>query len=85
MPMPKNILIREIFGVITVVFYQFVPTILMMKSKWGQNLIEKVGKIRFYILVFLILGMASLPIKLVLRWLFQLKYIIAMPEFELNL
>ena len=36
-------------------------------------------------MVFLALSMASLPIKMVLRWLFDLKYIIALPELELNL
>ena len=37
------------------------------------------------IFIFLVLSMATLPIKMYLRWLFNLKYIIAMPEFELNL
>jgi hypothetical protein len=32
----------------------------------------------------LMLFMASLPIKMVLRWVFNLKYIIAIPEYFLN-
>ncbi|MDH5580467.1 MAG: hypothetical protein OEY33_01040 [Bdellovibrionales bacterium] len=84
-PMPGNIIIREILGIILVGIYQFVPGFIWAKTQHGKNLIEKIGYIRFCILVFLALGMASLPIKMVLRWLFNLKYIIAMPEFELNL
>lgn len=83
--LPKNILLREWFGIFLVALYQTVPTLIWAKTKHGLGLIEKVGKIRFYILVFLVLGMGSLPIKMFLRWLFGLKYVIAMPEFELNL
>jgi hypothetical protein len=28
--------------------------------------------------------MLSLPIKMVLRWMFNLKYIVSIPEFSLN-
>ena len=47
--------------------------------------IEKTGYIRYYIYVYLAVIMAMLPVKMVLRWLFSLKYIIALPEWELNL
>ena len=35
--------------------------------------------------VFLFLMMMSLPIKMLLRWLFNLKYIVAIPEFFFNI
>lgn len=47
--------------------------------------IEKSGYIRYYIYAYLVIIMALLPIKMILRWLFSLKYIIALPEWELNL
>lgn len=84
-PMPGNILVREFLGVIVTVLYFVIPTYFMTVSKWGKNLLFKMGYIRFYVFVFLILTMTSLPIKMYLRWFFNLKYIIAMPEFELNL
>jgi hypothetical protein len=54
-------------------------------SEGLMNLQVKMGMIRFYIMMILILGMASLPVKMFLRWTITLKYIIAMPEFEFNL
>lgn len=84
-PMPGNMYVREFFGIILTFVYIGVAPIAIAKSKWGKKIIEGVGQIRYYILIFLILGMASLPIKMVLRWLFSLKYIVALPELELNL
>ena len=82
--LPKNIFLREIFGIIFVGLY-FVGTIPLITKKWGRNYINRMGSIRYYIMVFLLLGMALLPLKMYLRWFFTLKYILAMPEFELNL
>lgn len=82
--LPKNIFLREIFGIIFVGLY-FVATIPLITKKWGRNYINRMGSIRYYIMVFLLLGMALLPLKMYLRWFFTLKYILAMPEFELNL
>ncbi len=83
--MPKNIFVREILGIILTVGYIVVLPILSLKTKFGKEMLEKIGAIRYYIVVFLAISMCSLPIKMVLRWLFSLKYIIALPEIELNL
>lgn len=80
---PQNILVREIFGIIFLLVY-FVFSIPLITKKWGQKYLEKMGTIRYYIFIFLILSMAFLPLKMYLRWFFTLKYIVAMPEFELN-
>lgn len=85
MSMPKNILVRESLGILLSLAYVFGLPPLMAKCKQGKKLIEDMGYIRFYILVFLFLSMTSLPIKMVLRWAFSLKYIVALPEWELNL
>jgi hypothetical protein len=45
---------------------------------------QRMGLIRFMLMANLMLFMASLPIKMVLRWVFNLKYIIAIPEWFLN-
>jgi hypothetical protein len=84
-PMPKNILVREIFGIVLSLGYMLAIPPLIAKSKWGKEFISKSGQIRYYILIILFLGMTSLPIKMVLRWLIDLKYVIALPELELNL
>lgn len=84
MGLPKNIFVREIFGIIVTFFYM-IGIIPLITKKWGHKYLSRMGTIRYYIMIILILGMMSLPIKMYLRWFFNLKYIIAMPEFELNL
>jgi hypothetical protein len=44
----------------------------------------RMGFIRYMVMINLLLLMASLPIKMVLRWLWNLKYIVAIPEYFLN-
>lgn len=82
--LPKNIVLREIAGLIALGLYLGAIPAFITK-KWGANLRSQMGHIRYYLMIFLVLGTASLPIKMYLRWFFTLKYIIAMPEFELNL
>jgi hypothetical protein len=45
----------------------------------------RMGFVRFFILVTLIQFMACLPIKMLLRWSFNLKYIVFIPEYFLNI
>jgi hypothetical protein len=45
----------------------------------------KLGPARSGVFVMLLLCMMALPIKMVLRWLFNLKYIVAMPEIFFNI
>ena len=42
------------------------------------------GFIRFMLMSNLLLLMISLPLKMVLRWTVNLKYIISIPEYFLN-
>ena len=51
-----------------------VPQVLT--SRWASS--------AYMVLANLLLFMASLPIKMVLRWSFNLKYLIAIPEYFLN-
>ena len=45
----------------------------------------RMGFIRFFLLVTLMQFMAALPIKMVLRWMFNLKYIVYFPEIFFNI
>jgi hypothetical protein len=83
--MPENMFVREFLGIILSLAYMLVLPPLMGMCSYGKKMIEGVGQMRFYIFVVLFLLMMSLPIKMVLRWLFALKYIVALPELELNL
>jgi hypothetical protein len=82
--MPANPFIREFFGFV-VVFAYFLALPPLFAKKWFSGFYATLGPVRFHVMIFLLLSMASLPIKMVLRWLFNLKYIIGIPEYFFNI
>ena len=50
-----------------------------------RSAIAKLGPARYYISVFLFLSMMSLPMKMLARWIFNLKYVVAIPEIFFNI
>ncbi len=82
--MPDNIFIREFLGIFLVLGYFIAGTWLLAK-KVMPNMLKQMGAPRFYIMVSLLLLMAALPIKMVLRWTINLKYIVAIPEWFFNI
>ena len=82
--MPKFWLLREAFGIVLVLVYLFVLPVVLAKSAF-KVYYEKMGSTRYYVGAFLFLSMMSLPAKMVLRWLFNLKYIVSIPEFFFNI
>ena len=62
----------------------FVTPIILAKT-WLKNYFEKIGPIRYTSLMLFGLTMLGLPIKMYLRWIFNLKYIIAIPEWFFNI
>jgi hypothetical protein len=82
--LPKNPLIREMFGFLIVLgYFLLIPPLLA--KKWFKGFYTTLGPIRFHVMTFLLLCMAALPIKMVLRWLFNLKYIVGIPEYFFNI
>jgi len=93
--------VRELPGILIVVFYIGVlPGILAMTRKtWTfkigsrtlsmtfglRKYFEKLGPWRYSIFVMLLLCMIALPIKMVLRWTLNLKYIVSLPEIFFNI
>jgi hypothetical protein len=75
---------REFLGILLVLGYIVVlPGVL---TRWGlKKYYEKMGPWRYAIFVMLLLSMMALPIKMLLRWLLNLKYIVAMPEIFFNI
>ena len=82
--LPANWFVREIFGILFVLVYVFALPVVLAKTMF-KSYLEKLGAPRYYVTVFLFLMMMSLPIKMLLRWLFNLKYIVAIPEFFFNI
>jgi hypothetical protein len=81
---PSNWFVREIFGIVLVLAYVFVLPVVLAKS-WFKRYYEKLGPARYYVAAFLFVTMLSLPTKMLLRWIFNLKYIVAIPEFFFNI
>jgi hypothetical protein len=82
--LPQHWFVRELFGILLVVGYLFVLPVVLART-WLRKYYEKMGPPRYYVGVFLFLMMLSLPIKMLLRWIFNLKYIVAIPEFFFNI
>jgi hypothetical protein len=78
------ILQREAPGLILVLAYLLVLPPLLAATVFRKFFV-RMGFIRYFIMINLLLFMASLPIKMVLRWAFNLKYIVAIPEYFFNI
>lgn len=96
MPLPKApqdaglltqivwIVFRESPGILLTLGY-FVVLPPVMAITIFRRYFERMGFIRFMVMSNLLLFMALLPIKMILRWTINLKYIISIPEYLLNL
>ena len=93
-----NMFVRELPGILLVLLYVGVLPGLLAHSRREVKLpggvrfnlglrkyYEKMGPWRYSVFVILVLMMFSLPIKMVLRWTLNLKYIVALPEIFFNI
>jgi len=76
--------VRELPGLLFVVVYLFVLPPVLAKTIF-RGFFIRMGFVRYMMLITLIQFMAALPIKMVLRWAFNLKYIVFIPEFFFNI
>ena len=83
--LPDHWFKREVFGIIATVFYICVLPVVMLKTKFFSKLKLDLGSARYYTFMLLFLSMMSLPIKMVLRWTLNLKYIVAIQEYFFNI
>ena len=82
--LPSNWFIREIFGILLVLFYVFALPVILAKGML-KAYYAKLGAPRYYVTVLLFLSMMSLPLKMLARWIFNLKYVVAIPEIFFNI
>ena len=82
--LPDNPLVREAPGIIALLAYLLVLPGLLAKTVM-KKFFQQMGFARFSVLVMLLQFMALLPIKMLLRWFFNLKYLIAIPEAFFNI
>jgi Cytochrome b(C-terminal)/b6/petD len=77
------ILGREAPGIIALLVY-FVGLPPLMAVTVFRSFFVRMGFFRYMLMSNLLLFMVALPLKMILRWSFNLKYIVAIPEFFLN-
>ncbi len=79
-----NPVVRELPGLVLLFAYLFlIPPILARTVL--RSFFIKMGFARFMVLVVLMLFMAALPIKMILRWTLNLKYVVYFPEIFFNI
>jgi len=79
-----TILAREWLGILLTLAYLFVLPPIMAATIF-RKFFTRMGFLRYMVLANLMLFMMSLPIKMVLRWAINLKYIVAIPEWFFNI
>jgi hypothetical protein len=79
------ILMRESPGIFLCLLYFILTPLILSRFSLFKKLITQGGLLRYSVMVGLLLFMASLPIKMVLRWTLNLKYIVAIPEYFFNI
>src|SRR6266404_2173105 len=82
--LPDKWYVRELPGIIVVLAYLFLLPPLLARTIM-RGFFVRMGFIRFFLLVSLLQFMAALPLKMILRWAINLKYVVYIPEFFFNI
>ena len=78
-----TILLREAPGLVLLGAYLLLLPPLLAVTVF-RKFFAQMGFVRYMIMANLMLLMLTLPLKMILRWTLNLKYIISIPEFSLN-
>ena len=81
--LPDSILLREIWGILVLLGYFLILPPLLAKTVL-KDMYARLGAARYSVFIVLIIVALTLPIKMYLRWIFNLKYIISIPEYFFN-
>ena len=84
MPLPDHPILRESIGILFTIFWMFFLPIILGRTIL-RRMLDQLGSWRFYIMAIHLVVMGLLPLKMVFRWLLNLKYFVYLPEFNLNL
>jgi hypothetical protein len=63
----------------------FIGLPLLLGRTSAKKLRASLGRVRYWVFMFYVMVMFLVPIKMILRWLFNLKYFISLPGINLNL
>ncbi len=81
---PTAFYTRELWGFLAVIFYMGILPVILAATVF-KKLFRELGALRFGLVVNLGLLMAALPIKMILRWTLNLKYVVYLPEIKMNI
>jgi hypothetical protein len=85
-PRPADPLIREAPGIVLLLgYFLILPKLLekpLMRVLYGGN---RQHLVRFHVMMHLLLWFGLIPIKMLLRWTVNLKYIVGIPEWFFNI
>jgi len=79
-----GILLREVPGILLVGAYLGVLPVMLARTLFKKKY-QEIGIARYAVMSILFLLMFSVPIKMLLRWIFVIKYIVAIPEYSFNI
>jgi hypothetical protein len=82
--LPSTPLIREFVGIALVAAWVLILPVVLAKTIM-RRMYEQMGLLRFGFMSIHLVVLGLLPLKMVLRWVFTLKYFVSLPEFNLNL
>ena len=82
--LPHNIFLRELWGFLSLFCYFGLLPLILAKTAL-KDVYQKLGNLRYSIFIILLLMSIGLPLKMFLRWTFNIKYIVAIPEFFFNI
>jgi Cytochrome b(C-terminal)/b6/petD len=82
--MPTQWYIRELPGLLMAGAFMLLGPLILAKTVL-KDLFKKLDIVRFSVVAVLMLFMISMPIKMLGRWLINLKYVIYIPEYFVNI
>jgi len=82
-PRPDNIVLRELPGLVALgAWFGMLPP-LLARTLFKRAFAE-LGPVRYQIMMHLFLWFCLVPLKMVLRWTVNLKYVVGIPEYFFN-
>ncbi len=82
--MPDKWYVRELPGLAIAGVFALLGPLVLAKTVL-KDLFKKLDIVRFSVVVVLLLFMISMPLKMLGRWLINLKYVIYIPEYFVNI
>lgn len=83
-PFPQNALMREAPGILLLLGY-FVLLPPLLGKTLMRGMFAQMGFVRFNVFMQMLLWFGLIPVKMLLRWTVNLKYIVGIPEWFFNI